>query len=472
MGARKFTHRTGTQRKERSSALQRPDRRLIRRRPLLALASLTVALVAAGIAFAAAIPPAPTAPSITSRPDTLSNQTSAHFTYADSQPGVSFQCQLDASPSFSACPAGGITYAGPLGQGGHTFKVRALVGTKTSSATSATWTVDTTPPSPTLSFPVNASTLSASNWNAGCSGHGAICGRVKDQNGVHAVLVSIRRGNGNWWGGKAFDQTSESFRTATLSSPDRDSSDWTYAFALPADGPYTIHVRALDDASNTTPASAQASATFTIDTTPPPAPTVSSGPPATTTAKTASFTFADSEPGSGFQCGRDGQSLRSCASPRSYTELALGTHVFRVAARDSVGNLSASASYSWTIVKTLEGKPFTVSGGASGPLAPGLSRAIAVTVSNPNNVPINVTSLSVSVAAGSTKAGCDGPSNLQLTQSNLSATNTLTVPANGALTLPSGAVAAPQVLMKDLATNQDACKNASFTFNYSGSAHS
>jgi hypothetical protein len=59
-----------------------------------------------------------------------------------------------------------------------------------------------------------------------------------------------------------------------------------------------------------------------------------------------------------------------------------------------------------------------------------------------------------------------------LTQSNVSTANPLAIPANGHVALPSGAVSAPQVLMKDLPVNQDACKGASFTFTYSGSAHS
>jgi hypothetical protein len=59
-----------------------------------------------------------------------------------------------------------------------------------------------------------------------------------------------------------------------------------------------------------------------------------------------------------------------------------------------------------------------------------------------------------------------------VTQSNASAANPLLIPANGHVSLPSGAISAPQVLMRDLPTNQDACKNAAFTFNYSGSAHS
>ena len=227
---------------------------------------------------------------------------------------MSFQCQLDGA-SFSACPAGGITYAGPLGQGGHSFKVRALSSTKTSSATSFSWTIDTTPPSATLSFPDNGSTLSASDWTRGCPGHGALCGRVRDANGVRSVLVSIQRAGGNWWGGNAYDQTSESFRSATVLSPGRDSSDWTYPLLLPADGPYTVHVRAIDEAGNTTPAPTQTKGTFTIDTTPPPVPTIGSGPEATTTAKTAGFTFADGEHPSSFLCGRDGRSLSRCASP-------------------------------------------------------------------------------------------------------------------------------------------------------------
>jgi hypothetical protein len=60
-----------------------------------------------------------------------------------------------------------------------------------------------------------------------------------------------------------------------------------------------------------------------------------------------------------------------------------------------------------------------------------------------------------------------------VTQSNASSSNTFTVPAKGGkASVPVGSVSAPQVLMKNLATNQDACKGAAFTFNYSGNAHS
>ncbi len=453
------------------------------RRLLLLLGSLTAVLVAgvsltAAGAFAPPAPPrpasapSPPAPTITARPADPTNQTSAHFAYADSQNGVSYECQLDGT-SFGSCPATGTTYAGRLYEGSHTFKVRALSGAKTSSASSFNWTVDTVAPTASISYPTDGLALGSGDWGARCPAHASICGTARDAHGVKSVQLSIQRNGSGWWGGGAFDQPSESFRTA-LTSSERDSTRWSYALHLPADGVYTIHVRATDDAGNTTSPASQASARFTIDTTPPPAPAIASKPDATTTARSATFAFADAEHGARFLCRRDGARFNWCSSPESYSSLSLGSHRFEVEAIDAVGNTSAPTGYSWTIAKTVEtsGKPFTVTGNASGPLAPGVSRALAVTVANPNNVAIEVTVLTATVAVGSSKAGCDGPANLALTQSNVSATNTLTIPANGQVALPSGAIGAPTVLMRDLPTNQDACKNASFTFTYSGSAHS
>jgi large repetitive protein len=432
-------------------------------------------LTAAG-AFAPAkpaTPPAPPAPTITVRPADRTTQTSAHFAYTDAQSGVSFQCQLDGA-SFAACPANGITYAGPLSQGPHTFRVRALTGSKTGATSSSTWTVDTSAPTASISYPTDGLTLSSGDWGARCPAHASICGTARDAHGVRSVQLSIQRNGGNWWGGGAFDQQSESFRTAALTSRERDSTRWSYALRLPADGLYTIHVRATDDAGNTTSTAGQASARFTVDTTPPPAPTITSKPEATTTARSATFVFADAEHGARVLCRRDGGRFNWCASPQSYTSLSYGSHRFEVEAIDAVGNASVSTGYSWTVAKTVEtgSKPFTVTGNASGPLAPGVSRTLTITVANPNTVPIEVTALTVAVAAASSNAGCDGPTNLQLTQSNVSSANPLAIPAKGSIAVPAGAVSAPAVLMRDLPVNQDACKNASFTFTYSGSAHS
>jgi len=446
-------------------------RRLTWRSALLVLAVVS-ALTAVGIALAAG--PAVTAPTITSQPANPTNQTSASFKYTDS-PGVTFQCQLDGG-GYTACgtgPSSEITYVGPLANGSHTFKVQAVSSTKTSPAATYTWTIDTTPPTVTLSFPLNKHTYREDTWSAGCSGSPGLCGNAKDPRAVSSVVVSIQQGNGNWWGGSSFNKTSEYFNTATLASPGASSTGWSYPLAYPSDGSYTVHVRATDALGNTISAESQLATTFKIDSTPPP-PLITSFPPVQTTATTATFAFSDEETGVTFLCKLDAASFSGCKSPKSYSGLALGGHTFSVEAKDKTRtNLSTVTSYSWTVVKkVVEEQPFTISGSVSGLLAPGVSQPLPLTISNPNGVTIIVTSLIATPQAGSTKGGCDGPTNLQVTQSNASGANTLTVPANGQITLPLGTVSAPQVLMKNLPSNQDACKGASFTFKYSGSAHS
>jgi hypothetical protein len=429
---------------------------------------LVAALAAVGIALAAS----PVAePQIVSHPADPTNQTSASFTYSDTQSGVSFECQLDAA-GYAKCPASGISYSG-LAAGNHTFKVQAISGTKSSAAAVYKWTIDTTPPNVALAFPQNKHTYREESWG-GCPGAPGLCGSAKDARGITSVMVSIQQGNGNWWGGSSFNKPTEFFNGATLASPGASSTEWSYPLPLPEDGSYTVHVRATDALGNTLAAESQLVTTFKIDSTPPP-PTLTSTPAAQTTATTATFSFTDEEAGVTFLCKLDSAgSFTSCKSPISYSGLATGSHTFSVEAKDKKRtNLSTVTSYTWTVgKKVVEEQPFTISANVSGALAPGISRQLPLTISNPNGVPIVVTNLVVTTQAGSSKAGCDGPTNLQLTQSNVSATNTFTVPANGQVTVPTGSVSAPQVLMKNLATNQDACKGASFTFTYSGSAHS
>ena len=63
--------------------------------------------------------PVPPTPVITSTPTNPTNQTSASFSFTDTQAGVSFLCQLDGS-AFSACTSPRTTLA--LSQGSHTFR--------------------------------------------------------------------------------------------------------------------------------------------------------------------------------------------------------------------------------------------------------------------------------------------------------------------------------------------------------------
>ncbi len=117
------------------------------------------------------------------------------------------------------------------------------------------------------------------------------------------------------------------------------------------------------------------------------------------------------------------------------------------------------------------GVSFSITGGADN-LRPGVSTPIRLTITNPNGVPIYVTTLTVKIAADSTPAGCASASNVRLTQSNASTANPITIPARGSVTL-TVAPRAPQITLLNLpGVNQDACKNKSFGLTYSGSAHS
>lgn len=115
--------------------------------------------------------------------------------------------------------------------------------------------------------------------------------------------------------------------------------------------------------------------------------------------------------------------------------------------------------------------PFGISGSVSG-LVPGGTRVIALRLANPNSVPIHVTRVRVAVSAESSKPGCSSAANLVLYQATgISTAAPMTVPAGGNVfvtTFPR----APKIGFRNLRSNQDACKRATFLLTYTGSAHS
>src|SRR5207302_772340 len=91
--------------------------------------------------------------------------------------------------------------------------------------------------------------------------------------------------------------------------------------------------------------------TWTIDLTPPTA-TIATSTANPTNQTTASLSFDSSKAGSTFSCKLDSGAAASCTAPRSYTGLLAGSHVFTVTATDPAGNVSAPASFAWTIDST------------------------------------------------------------------------------------------------------------------------
>ena len=120
----------------------------------------------------------------------------------------------------------------------------------TESGPSRIFRIDNTDPSALYIFPAAGASYNAAGWNAGCATNGA-CGSHSDSgSGVAEVEVSLKRVSSDlYWDGDLFDAASETYFSATLGG-----GNWSLAFpaaASPADGAYTLHVRATDDAGNT-----------------------------------------------------------------------------------------------------------------------------------------------------------------------------------------------------------------------------
>ncbi|MEV6416804.1 hypothetical protein [Kribbella sp. NPDC051718] len=129
-----------------------------------------------------------------------------------------------------------------------------------------------------------------------------------------------------------------------------------------------------------------------------------------------------------------------------------------------------------SLVVTAGGKPFTISGSPSGALAPGVSRPLNLTLTNPNNKPLSITNLTVTVQTVTRTAYAIAHSQpctaADYAVVQYSGSYPLTVPANGSTSLSSLGVstsAQPKVSMLNTALNQDGCKGVTLTLAYSGS---
>ena len=272
------------------------------------------------------VPPAPT---IDSHPGDPTNQISADFGFSDTQDGVRFECQLDGD-AFAACSSP-QQYAGPLSDGQHTFKVRALdAAGNQSDPVSFSWTVDTTrPPAPTIdSHPGDPTNARDATFTFSASPEAfAPLSSPFAPFGTSVVRFECQLDGG------AF---------SACSSPQH------YMGPL-ADGLHTFQVRALDAAGNP---SDPASFSWTVDATPPPAPTIDAHPDDPTRATDAHFTFSDAEQAVSFLCRLNGADFAACTSPQDYSGLAAGPQSFEVNAVDAAGNQSDAVSFSWTVSST------------------------------------------------------------------------------------------------------------------------
>lgn len=279
---------------------------------------------------------APPAPTLDYGPDPLTKSKVAAIAFKTSLTDVTFRCTLDDVdvPSSDGCNFGSkrINFKN-VADGLHTFKVTQTnsIGNE-SDPLVFTWTVDTTGPLPPV------------------------------MSGIPVEFSRLRDATISWTGeeGATFECSYDGGGFAACTSPK--------ALSTMTDGLHTFSVRATDGLANV---GSPATASWTIDVTPPGSPTVTKRPAAAVTTRSATFEFTPSsdEPGLTFLCGVDVSDPKdACTSPYSVNDLADGQHRILIKTVDRAGNKSGSRTESWTIDATAPGAP-TLTSAPSGVLA-------------------------------------------------------------------------------------------------------
>lgn len=262
---------------------------------------------------------APGSPSIDSKPDSSTNQTSASFTFSggsDNAGGSGFgkyECKLNGG-SFAECTSP-KEYSG-LAETTHTFSVRSVdIAGNAGSATEYSWAVDVTAPgSPTIDTKPDAVTNSTSA----------------------SFAFSGGTDNGGGSGLAGYQCKLDSGSYADCSSPK--------SYSGLSEGSHAFSVRSVDNAGNTGTATEYA---WTVDLSNP--EVTLNGPSGLTNDATPTFTFSASEKNASFECSLNEEAFEECTSPVTLATLVDGMYSFRVRARDIGGNLSTPASRSFTV---------------------------------------------------------------------------------------------------------------------------
>jgi hypothetical protein len=177
-----------------------------------------------------------------------------------------------------------------------------------------------------------------------------------------------------------------------------------------------------------------------------------------------------------FQCRLDDRGWRKCSSPYQLANLADGRHVFAVRALNRDDLPGPAVSYSWrqadppSSPEPVDPQPFAIEArGELEDLYPGFPpQPVPILITNPNSVPIEVTSLTIAIAGDPPNCSVE---NFALTPSSVSPTTPLAVPASSSVSLPTATASAPTIAMLNLAVNQDACRGAEVPLSFDGEAH-
>ena len=333
---------------------------------------------------------------IVSGPPAVTSETSALFELSANETEVTFECSLDGAP-FAECepPDSHVVVFGPLAAGEHTARIRAVdnTGNIEQEPASRTWTVDTNAPdtsitdvsgSITFSFAGTDDVAAQSELEFECSLDGAAftdCTSPKAYAdlpaGEHAFEVRAVDTAGNRDGSPARHEWTIAPPDTTIGSAPEDPTESASAtFEFSSDRAGATFECSLDGAAYAACASPKAYSGLAngehdfqvrprdvtgVDQTPaehdweigdiPATVTIGSAPEPTTEERGASFSFTADEPGTAFECSLDGGQFAPCASPKTYSLLAVGEHTFRVrgAERRPGVRPAGRGTHTWTI---------------------------------------------------------------------------------------------------------------------------
>lgn len=264
----------------------------------------------------------PPAPDV-STPDPLTNNVTVTVSIGDTELGVILTCDLTVNGrivSSGPCPANGTFNTTGSSDGLYQLVVTATDAAGNFQATTVSWTRDTiAPPAPSVTAP-----------------HSPAQGRSPDfalsdtETGVtYSCTVT---------GPSPVDFTS--------CGPDA-VLDLTGA----KDGTYVVTVTATDAAGNTSSAT---SASYVLDTTPPPAPAIQA-PHSPGNSRSPSFGVSDTEAGVHYACTVTGSAIVGLCGPTTQLDLTGspdGTYQLTVTAIDSAGNISAETTVTYILDTT------------------------------------------------------------------------------------------------------------------------
>ncbi len=248
--------------------------------------------------------------SFTQMPNAISNQAAGNiiFLSQDVVSGLkSVTCSLNSSPS-SNC-TGSFSFSN-LANGDHSLKVRAEDQAGNVMERSFNWKVDLIVP--TISITQSPASITNSS-SAEFRFEGV------NQNSFECSLDAA-----------AFTACTSPKNYTGLSAAN-----------------HTFRVRSLRNNGNM---SSVAQKTWMIDTSVPEV-RISQGPSNPTNSKTAKFYFMSDDAGQ-YYCSLDNSSFEVCSSPKEYTNLAAGNHVFRVKIKNAAGTesmLNEDNTFAWVI---------------------------------------------------------------------------------------------------------------------------